>query len=77
VIATQTKVGLDGVNATAINDEYFAKTRHTARKNEQGFWAKQGEVTNKFDVSSLKSRERLRMSASRRRERPNRRWTSR
>jgi hypothetical protein len=44
VIATQTKVSLDGVNSANIDDSYFAKTRHAARKNEQGFWAKQGEV---------------------------------
>ena len=34
VIATSTKVSVDGVDVSKVNDEYFKKTKHQARKNE-------------------------------------------
>ena len=43
VIPTSTKVDFAGVKAD-VDDTYFAKTKVPKRKNEQGFWAKSGEV---------------------------------
>ncbi|CAD8063944.1 unnamed protein product [Paramecium sonneborni] len=45
VIPTSTKVDVNGVNAGQVDDEYFKRTQAQRRKNEQGFWAKRGELT--------------------------------
>ncbi|CAK75495.1 unnamed protein product (macronuclear) [Paramecium tetraurelia] len=45
VIPTSTKVDVTGVNANQIDDDYFKRTQAQRRKNEQGFWAKRGELT--------------------------------
>ncbi|KAM3146554.1 hypothetical protein pb186bvf_001523 [Paramecium bursaria] len=45
VIPTTTKVDVSGVKVDQIDDAYFGKTRVQKRKNEQGFWAKKGDLT--------------------------------
>lgn len=51
VAPTKTRVEIKGVDVNAINDEYFARTKIVKRKNENGFWAKKGEVFIRINVS--------------------------
>ncbi|CAD8140858.1 unnamed protein product [Paramecium pentaurelia] len=54
VIPTSTKVDIKGVDASKIEDEYFKRTEAQRRKNEKGFWAKRGELSEEQQVAEKK-----------------------